>query len=387
VPSPTGVRVSRTLFFLVNDAGFFLSHRLELALEATRRGFRAAVICPRDDNAGRLADHGIEHLELAMPRGRGGLIAELKAMLALYRLLRADRPTVLHLITSKPIIVGGLVARLLGIPVVAAVSGLGHVFIERSLKAAVMRRLVLMGYRAALKRDGAFVIFQNEDNRDLFEQAGINGGRDVLIRGSGTALERFDPAPRVNANAIVVLPARMLWTKGVGEFVEAARVLRGKGYQAEFQLVGDPDPGNPASIPRSTLEAWSNEGIVRWQPHRTDIEAVLRDCDIVVLPSYLEGLPKTLIDAAASGRAVVTTDVPGCRHAIVPRETGLLVRPRDAGDLAEKIAVLLDDRALCSRMGSAGRRLAEREFGLDRVTEQHFALYERAVAAREVTSG
>jgi glycosyltransferase involved in cell wall biosynthesis len=375
--------MTQSIFFVVNDAGFFLSHRLELALEAARRGYRTAVVCPRDARSARFADYGIEHLEVPMPRARGGVLAELRALLALFRLLRARRPTLLHLITAKPIIVGGAVARVLGIPVVAAVSGLGHMFIESSAKAGLIRRLILLGYAVALRRKAAFPIFQNEDNRDLFERAGINGGREVLIRGSGAALERFDPTPREGDRPVAVLPARMLWTKGVGEFVEAARILRARGYDAEFRLVGDPDPGNPASIPVATLEDWNREGVVRWLAHRADIEAVLHDSDLVVLPSYLEGLPKTLVDAAAAGRAVVTTDVPGCRHAIVPDETGLLARPRDAADLADKIARLLDDAGLRARMGMAGRRLAEREFQLSRIVEQHMELYERAARAGE----
>lgn len=373
--------MKQTIFFVVNDAGFFLSHRLELALEAKRRGHRAAVVCPRDARSEKLAGLGIEHIELAMPRARGAVLAEAKAALALYRILRLDRPSVLHLITAKPIIVGGLVARLLGIPVVAAVSGLGHLFIDTSVRARIASKLVLFGYAAALKRSAAFPIFQNEDNRDLFDRAGINGGRDVLIRGSGAALERFDPSPTGNLKPVVVLPARMLWTKGVGEFVEAARILRAKGYDPEFQLVGDPDPANPASIPKATLEAWTSDGTIRWLPHRADIEAVLHDSDLVVLPSYLEGLPKTLVDAAASGRAIVTTDVPGCRHAIVPGETGLLVKVRDPIDLADKIAELLDDPVRRDRMGVAGRRLAEREFQLSRIVAQHFEIYERASRA------
>jgi glycosyltransferase involved in cell wall biosynthesis len=221
------------------------------------------------------------------------------------------------------------------------------------------------------------VIFQNPHNREIFERAAIVGRRAVTIRGSGADLALFDPSPCINEEPVVALPARMLWTKGVGEFVEAAKILRASGVRARFMLAGDTDAGNPASIEAAQLRSWDESGAVEWIGYRTDIAAFLREIDLVVLPSYLEGLPKTIIDAAAAGRATVTTDVPGCRDAIVDQETGLLVRVRDSGDLAEKIAVLLHDTERRRAMGRAARDFAEREFAIERIVDQHLDSYAR----------
>ena len=262
----------------------------------------------------------------------------------------------------------------------AAVSGLGHVFIDSGAKAKLLRRIALLGYRAAMDRPGLFPIFQNRDNLALFRAARAIREEPTLIRGSGTDLSRFDPAPADNAVPRLVLPARMLYAKGVAEFVEAARLLKAQGVVGEFVLIGDPDPANPASIPEPQLHAWDAEGVVRWEGYRADIEAVLKASDIVVLPSHNEGFPKTLVDAAAAGRAVVTNDVTGCRDAIVPGETGLLVTPHDAADLARGMRELIEDKAKRLAFGAAGRKLAEQHYAIEMIVAQHLALYRKALA-------
>lgn len=376
------IQVARLILYIVNDCRFFITHRLSIALEAKRQGFDIAVVCPIDSHSGQLTELAIRHISVPMGRGACGVLREIMAAASLFRTMYRERPDLVHLITSKPIILGGLAARLLGIPCIAAVSGLGHVFVDESAKSRFLRKIVLLGYWAALKRKGAFTIFQNGCNRDIFVRANITNGHEILIPGSGADLSRFDPAPRANSVPVVVLPCRMLWTKGVGEFVEAARLLQSEDIRAEFLLVGDPDPRNPSSVDAETLQRWSESGFVRWLGYRSDIEGILQNADIVVLPSYYpEGLPKTLIDAAAAGRATITTDSPGCREAIKPGETGLLVRARDPADLAEKIRMLIEDDALRIRMGQAGRRLAESQFDVRAVAQLHLALYKQALAA------
>jgi glycosyltransferase involved in cell wall biosynthesis len=197
----------------------------------------------------------------------------------------------------------------------------------------------------------------------------------VLIAGSGTALGQITPKPLPNGPTVVVLPARLLGDKGVFEFVEAARSLQAKGVDAIFRLVGDPDLKNPTSVTPSQLQAWVGEGIVEWVPYTPDIGGQLAAAHIVALPSYREGFPKTLIDAAAAGRASVATDVPGCRHAIVDGVTGLLCKARDPQSLADTLQRLIEDRSLQKKMGAAARRHAEAHFGLDKVTSAHLELY------------
>lgn len=376
----TSISAPLRLLFIVNDAGFFASHRLPIALAAMEEGYEVAVACPADAKVSLLNDTGIAHLDLPLARGGLGPFAEIRAIAALDRLVASFAPDIVHLITSKPIIYGGLVTRRRGIPAVAAVSGLGHVFIDDSTKSRVLRKAALAGYRLAMARRGLFPIFQNRDNLQLFSEAGALKEEPTLIRGSGTDLSRFDPAPTDNPVPRLVLPARMLYAKGVAEFVEAAGMLKAKGVVAEFHLVGDPDPANPASIPPERLKAWSDEGIVRWDGYRADIEAVLKKADIVVLPSHNEGFPKTLVDAAAAGRAVVTNDVTGCRDAVIPGKTALLATPLDAVSLAEKMQTLIQNRDMRLAFGAAGRKLAERDFAIETIVAQHLDLYRKALA-------
>lgn len=367
------------LLYVVNDAGFFCSHRLPLALAARDAGYEVAVACPADAKAARITAAGLAHIDLPLGRGKLDPMGELTALRALDRIVAGFDPALVHLITSKPIIYGGLITRRRRIPAVAAVSGLGHVFIDNSAKSRLLRRAALTGYQLAMDRPGLYPIFQNRDNLALFQAAGAVREAPTLIRGSGTDLARFDPAPAANPVPRLVLPARMLYAKGVAEFVEAARALRSAGVRAEFVLVGDPDPANPASIPEAQLRAWHAEGVVRWEGYRADIEQVLREADIVVLPSHNEGFPKTLIDASAAGRAVVTNDVTGCRDAIVAGETGLLVRPHDPADLARGMRELIEDEVKRRAFGAAGRKLAEQHYAIEAIAAQHLALYDKAL--------
>lgn len=371
--------MSKRILYVVNDAGFFRSHRLPLAAAMRDQGYTVAIACPGDSKAAQFSAEGLIHLDFPLARGKIGLRGEIHALRALNRLIADFAPDLVHLITSKPVIYGGMIIRWRKIPAVAAISGLGHVFIDDSLRSRILRAAALVGYRLALRRRGIFGIFQNRDNMSLFQRNGALFEEPVLIRGSGTQIGLFDPVPANNGVPRIVLPARMLLSKGVAEFVEAARILRGQEIAGEFLLVGDPDPSNPATVSADQLQSWHDEGIVQWQPYRADIEQVLQDSDIVVLPSYNEGFPKTLVDAAAAGRAVVTSDVTGCRDAIIPGVTGLLAAPRNAVDLAARIAELLGDPARRLAMGQAGRKLAEEEFAIEKITAQHLALYARAV--------
>lgn len=374
--------MSKRLLFVVNDAGFFISHRLPIALAMRDRGYCVAIACPADRKTTLFASNDLLHLDVPLARGRIGPFGELRALRELNRQIREFDPDLVHLITSKPVIYGGILTRWRKIPAVAAISGLGHVFIDNSLRSRMLRAIALIGYRIALNRRGMFVIFQNLDNLRLFQQHKALREEPALIRGSGTQISKFDSAPAANSIPRVVLPARMLFSKGVAEFVEAARMLRARNIAAEFVLVGDPDLSNPATVPAAQLRAWDEEGVIRWEPHRPDIETVLKYSDLVVLPSYNEGFPKTLVDAAAAGRAVVTSDVTGCRDAIIPGETGLLAPPQNSAELAERIADLLTDPDRRLAMGQAGRALAEADFAIEQIVAQHLALYDRALSSQ-----
>jgi glycosyltransferase involved in cell wall biosynthesis len=221
------------------------------------------------------------------------------------------------------------------------------------------------------------VIFQNSEDRDtLLGFGALRPAQAVMIRGSGVDLARYVCTPEPPASPpIVVMASRLLYDKGVREFVEAARLLRGTGIDARFLLAGDPDFGNPAAVSAADLTRWRDEGVVECIGHCGDMPGLFAGAHLVVLPSYREGLPKVLVEAAACGRAVVTTDVAGCRDAVVPGETGMLVQPRNVRALVDAIAGLLANPDERQRMGAAARRLAEREFAVERIVDEHMQVY------------
>ncbi len=365
------------LLFTVNDAGFFLSHRLPIAQAAAAAGYDVQIATAPGEAAAQIRARGFAHHPVPLSRRGLNPLAELRTIWALARLYRRLRPDLIHLVTIKPVLLGGIAARLAGAPaVVSAVSGLGYVFISRGTLAAPLRAAVATGYRFAMRRRGVRVIFQNPDDRNEFLNRALVEAKDIVtIKGSGVDTNRFAPSDEPPGPTLVVLPARMLYDKGVGEFVAAARQLRQAGVEARFALVGDSDVGNPTAIPLADLQAWQDEGAVEWWGFRDDMPEVLAQAHIVCLPSYREGLPKSLIEAAACARPIVTCDVPGCREIGRDGENALLVPARDAEALVTALRRLIDDPGLRRRLGARGREIAEAEFSLERVVGQTLAVY------------
>jgi glycosyltransferase involved in cell wall biosynthesis len=369
--------VKKKLLFVVNVDWFFASHRLPVALAAIESGYEVHLAAALTDAQHALRAAGIIVHPLPISRSGTNVFAELRAIGAIGALYRRVRPDVVHLVTSKSVLYGGLMARIARVPaVVASISGLGYVFIASSLKSRLIRAVASLFYRLALGRPNVRVIFQNPDDRDIFFRlCGLSAEKAVMIRGSGVELGAYRSSPEPNGVPVVAMAARLLWDKGTGEYVEAARLLRNAGIDARFLLIGDPDIHNPACVPPEVIEAWKAGQFVELLGFRSDIAELFSGSHVVVLPSYREGLPKVLIEAAACGRAVVTTDVPGCRDAIVPGKTGLLVPVRDAVALAEAIRRLLEDHRLRQSMGQAARELAEEAFDVRKVVDQHLTLY------------
>ena len=372
------------LLFVCNCPAFFVSHRLPIAEACIAAGYDVHVATATTD-AGALAAItrvGAQHHGLLLDRSGTHPLHEARTFAQIFRLIHQLRPKILHLVTIKPVLYGGLAARVLGTPCrVAAISGMGHLFINEDR--GIPRRLLEWAYRSALKHPNGRVIVQNPTDRDALRKLhSMPEEHNLLIPGSGVDLKTFTQAPLpTDAPQIVVMPARMLWTKGVGEFVAAARELRRQGVSARFVLVGPHDPHNPAGIPLEQLECWRENADVEWWGHRQDMPDVLAKATLVVLPSYREGLPKCLIEAAAVGRPIITTDTPGCRDTVNPGETGVLVPPRDAGALARAMGQLLSQPDKLRSMGRQARIKAEREFGLPRVVKRHLEIYEQLMAA------
>lgn len=369
--------MKKKLLFIVNVDWFFVSHRLPIALAALQGGYEVHLGAALTGSEGAIRQAGVVVHELPISRSGTNLIAELGTLRAIFSLLREVQPDIVHLVTSKSVLYGGLLARVCKVPaVVASISGLGFVFLASGLKSSLLRSALSFLYRIALGKKNIRVIFQNPDDRDTFlRMGGVTLEKSVLIRGSGVDLADYPALPETDGVPIVAMAARLLWDKGVGEFVAAARLLRGKGVKARFQLIGDPDTYNPASVPLDILASWRTDQTVELLGFRSNIAQLFSMSHVVVLPSYREGLPKVLIEAAATGRAVVTTDVPGCREAIIPEKTGLLVPVKDPQALGDAIRMLLENPTLRRSMGQAGRRLAEEVFDVRQVVAKHLAIY------------
>ncbi|WNO61674.1 glycosyltransferase family 4 protein [Rheinheimera sp. MMS21-TC3] len=369
----------KKLLFVVNVDWFFISHRLPIALAAQRDGYEVHLACNFTDQAEYLASLGFVLHQLDLSRSGTGLLSEINAFKGIYAMLRKVKPDIVHLVTIKPVIYGGIASRFLKVKQrVASISGLGYIFIARGLRASILRFAVSLLYRFALhSADTTKVIFQNPDDKQLLLDLGIiDPSQAVMIRGSGVDLSRYDVQPEPISTPVVMLVARLLIDKGVLEFVEAARELSRRGAEIRMVLVGDTDDGNPKSVSSADISRWLDEGIVEHWGYQKDINNIIAQANIIVLPSYREGLPKSLIEAAACGRAVITTDVPGCRDAITPNVTGLLVPVKESAGLVAAICKLTEDTALRARMGLAGRQLAEEAFDIELVIKTHLQLYQ-----------
>lgn len=375
---------SRKVLFVVNTPEFFLSHRLPIAVAAKESGYEVHVASAPGDSAQSIRASGFIHHSIGFARSGQNPWVEFGTLVSLVRLFQRVEPDIVHLITIKPVLYGGVAARLCRVPgVVAAISGLGTVFLANSPLAKIRRWAITKLYLLALQQKNLRVIFQNPVDLDtLTSLCALPSYKTHLIRGSGVSLLDYSCSPEPELHKpVVVLAARLLRDKGVVEFVAAAQILRQRGVHAEFRLIGSVDPGNPTSVTEGELQEWARDGSIRLLGFRTDIAEQYRQANIVCLPSYYgEGLPKCLVEAAACGRAVVTTDHPGCRDAIRENVSGLLVPVRDPIALANTIQYLIENPEVRTRMGKAGRELAEEAFSIDKIVDQHLKIYEQVSA-------
>lgn len=369
----------KKVLYLVNIDWFFLSHRLPIALAAIDAGYEVHLLCGISNKLEELESHGLILHNLPINRSKINLFQEIQTILKIIKTFKAIKPDLVHLVTIKPVLYGGIIARVFKTQsVVAAISGMGFIFSNHDWKTKLKRSLVSFTYKKALKINNLKVIFQNPIDQDtLTNIVALHSSQFTLIPGSGVDLSTYSISDEPTSDVpIVVLAARLLHDKGVNEFIDAAQTLKMKKIHARFCLIGAPDPDNPNSVTNNELTIWVNEGIVESWGHRSDMPNVLSNANLVVLPSYYgEGLPKILIEAAACGRAIITTDMPGCRDSITPDVTGLLIPARDSEALASAIERLLTDKDLRVRMGQAGRKLAENKYSIEQVIKTHIDIY------------
>jgi len=341
-------------------------------------GFEVHVATCGGAAVGKIEELGFHHHTIPFTRSGKNPFVEMRTLFGLARLFIRIKPDLVHLVTVKPVLYGGVLARLLRIKaIVAAISGLGSVF-RGDASGGLLKFFIVQLYSVALRKKNIRVIFQNPEDRKEMLSAGIVTGEVArLIKGSGVDLARYPVLAEPDGGPFrVVMAARLLREKGVLQFIEAAKILHDRTDRVRFVLVGEPDPGNPSTVSMTEFERWRQEGVVDVLGFREDIPEIFSNSHIVVLPSYYgEGLPKVLIEAAACGRPVVTTDHPGCRDAIVPDVTGLLIPVKNSVALADAVEWLVGHTEERRRMGKAARFFAEENFSIEQVAEQHLRIY------------
>jgi glycosyltransferase involved in cell wall biosynthesis len=367
-----------TILFFVTEDWYFCSHRLPLALAAKNAGFNVTVVTQVQEHGKLISSHGLKLVRLPLNRHSLNPFREFFLISRLIKIFKRESPDILHNVSLKPVISGSLAARFSRIPrIVNALTGLGFIFSSRNLKTRLVRPVIEFIFRRLLNRPNTRFIFQNPEDRAYFiHRKLIEEDRTVLVRGSGVDMNQFSPAPEAEGQPVVLLASRMLWNKGVDVFVEAARQLVEEGVSARFVLAGGCDSESPTAVPLEILEKWNHEKVIEWWRHRADMTEVFHAAHIVCLPTtYGEGVPKVLIEAAACGRAIIATDVPGCREIVVDRQNGLLIPPGNVKALADAIRALIEDPQLRQKMGESGRHIAASEFSSEQVIAQTLALY------------
>lgn len=371
---------NKKLIFLVTELGYFCSHRLKLALAAKQAGFDVSVVtnCDQRPQLSRYETQlkKLNILHLPFHRSRLNPSGEIKTLWQIWKIYRQIRPDIVHQVALKPAIYGTFCGLLGGIPrIISALGGMGYLFTHRSLKSFLIRPFLAFAFWILFNNRRCALILQNPDDVELMT-CFVNRDKIHLIRGVGVDLELFRPTqepPSLPLKALMV--SRLLWSKGIGELVEAARILKRQGVPLQIQVAGDIDPQNPASVPPETLRSWKEENTIRWLGPVEDIAALYAVNHIAVLPSYREGLPKSLLEAAACGKPIVTTDVPGCREAVIQHESGLLVAARNATALATALKELTGSPELRVKMGQLGRQKMEQEFDEKKIIAETITLY------------
>lgn len=356
--------MNRKILLVANTDWYLYNFRLSLAEELTRDDFDVVFVCPVSEYSKQICSAGFRLIPWELERQTAPFWAEARSVYNLYKIYRAESPDLVHHFTIKPVLYGTLASRMVGIPaVINSITGRGYVFQGSDSKALLLRPFIEWMFRLVYRGLNVGTTFENSSDRAFFTESGlVPAQKNWLVNGVGVDTDWFYYTPEQPTDTpLVIFPGRLLWSKGVGVLVEAARILK-KRVAARVVLIGKPDPGNPETIAEEVIEAWQQEGVVEWWGWQTDMREIYHRSHVVVLPSMGEGLSKALLEALSCGRPIVATDVPGCREVVIPGVTGYLVPLNDPLALARRLEKLCQDAELRGQMGLAARRLAEEEF-------------------------
>ena len=373
--------MKRRLVFAATEDWWLWLHWAGLLKAAHAAGYDITVVTRANEHEERIRDLGFDFLDMDFGRGRLSPTANLRTLRRLYAIYRRIRPDLVHHVALQPTVFGSVAAALAGIPaVVNTITGMGHILASGDLRSRLLKSVLLPTLGWISRR--SHMIVQNSDDAEIFTRhLDVKIDHVTVIRGVGVDLQRFKPTPEPGGPIRVAMVSRLLWTKGVGEFIEAASSVRKSRKNIVFTLVGVSDDDNPSAVPHHRVKAWVAADLVDWWGFREDITEVWSRSHIAVLPSYYrEGLPTSLLEAAACGRPIITTDMPGCREVVRHGENGLLVPVHNSQALTNAIVTLADDPARRAAMGTASRSLVEKEFGASRIYKETLSVYERAFA-------
>ena len=370
--------VPRHLVYVITEDWFFASHFLDRAKAAVGKGYKVSVITRCRETARQFRQYGLAPINIEFSRRGLNPITELITIFRLRTILKRIKPDIVHNVALKPVVLGSLAAQFAGVQnIVNAPVGMGYVFTSEENRARILRPVVNALIRYSLGRPVRRVIIENNDDFNNLVASGFAKKDSIaLIKGAGVDTKKFDYKPEPDGQVRVIMVSRLLRDKGVQEFIDAAKLVKARESTVQFVLVGDVDEGNPTSLTADQLTDLRKSRDVTWLGARTDIAELLAASHVACLPSYREGLPKSLIEAASAGRPIVTTDVPGCREVVTHMVNGLLIQPRDVTALATAIEKLVNDPQLRQSMGKENRQKAESEYANEMIIAQTHGVYD-----------
>ena len=373
--------MKKRILFVVNELSFFISHRLNIALAAKKEGYKVKIaygeVAKKKEKI-LIQKKGIECFEIPLYRSSLNPLRELWSFFSILYNFYLFKPDIVHLITIKAYLYGGIAARLVRVPcVVSSIAGLGSFFHRKNLKNLIFKSLMYPIFHLAFRHPNQYTIVQNLEDKKILGNWGVLNFKKVhLIKGSGVELKKFFNLNEKKTIVTVCFASRLLKDKGVYDFVDAANLIKKRGLKARFLLVGSVDLDNPTSLTNRELNNIRNQQAVEVLGFKKNIAKLYSECHVVCLPSFFgEGIPKALIEAGAASRAIVTTNHPGCRDAIIPNKTGILVPIKSPKKLADAIQWLIEKPKERKKMGKAGRKLAEKIFPINKISQQHIKIY------------
>tara|TARA_B100000787_G_scaffold94957_1_gene70118 strand:- start:314 stop:1492 length:1179 start_codon:yes stop_codon:yes gene_type:complete len=386
VPSLAGTRdfKLKRLLFVVTEDWYFVSHRLYMAIFAVNLGYKVALLSKVSTHKDLIEGHGIEVISWSLNRKSMNIVSEIKAYKEVTSAIDYFQPDIVHSVALKPMLYNAIqFHRKYTYSNVYALGGLGFIFSSKKFKASIIRFILVSILRVALKRRNARIILQNSDDLNLLLKLKIiDSDKTYLIKGVGVDTKVFKPFKDESKVPIVMLPARMLWDKGISDFIQAAKTVKTHLPETRFVLVGSPDEHNPESVPIVKLNEWTSKGIVEWWGHNDEMHNIYRLATIICFPSYREGLPKSLLEAASSGVPIVSYDVPGSREIVIDQLNGLLVPLKNIAALSNAIKTLLNDRLLRESYGKSGRELVINEFSQEKIAVETSAVWQEVLNCR-----